>query len=109
MGMGIRKGDRVVVTAGRDKGKAGKVIYVYPRKARALVEGINMVKKHVRRSQKNPQGGIVSQELPIHVSNLNLICPVSGKSTRMKTLVSEDGSKQRISAKNKAVIEVSAP
>ncbi len=105
MSMAIRKGDKVIVIAGRDKGKTSKVIYVYPRKGRALVEGVNMVKKHVRRSQKNPQGGMVSQELPIHLSNLNLVCPVSGKATRIKTLIAGDGSKQRISSKNKAVIE----
>ncbi len=104
MGLGIRKGDKVTVLAGRDRGKTGRVIYVYPKKNRALVEGINMVKKHVRRSQKDPQGGIVSRELPIQLSNLSLVCPVTNKPTRLKTLVAADGSKQRVSAKNKAVI-----
>ena len=104
MGVGIKKGDKVHILSGRDKGKTARVIYVYPKKGRALVEGINMVKKHMRKSQQNPQGGIVSKETTIHVSNLGLICPVSGKPTRLKTLVAGDGSKQRISAKNKAVI-----
>ena len=104
MGLGIKKGDKVFVLAGKDKGKTGRVIYVYPKKGRALVEGINMVKKHMRKSQQNPQGGIVSQETTINLSNLGLACPISGKPTRLKNLVAGDGSKQRISAKNKAVI-----
>lgn len=104
MSLGIKKGDKVAVLAGRDKGKTARVIYVYPKKNRALVEGVNMVKKHVRKSQKDPQGGIISRELPIHLSNLSLICPTTNKPTRIKTLVATDGSKQRISAKNKMVI-----
>lgn len=104
MSLRIKRGDKVAVLAGRDKGKAGKVIHVYPQKERALVEGINVVKKHVRKSQKNPQGGIIQQEIPIHLSNLSLLCPVSGKPSRLKTLIAADGSKQRVSAKNKAVI-----
>ena len=104
MSLGIKKGDKVVVLAGRDKGKTARVIYVYPKKNRALVEGVNMVKKHVRKSQKDPQGGIISRELPIHLSNLSLICPTTNKATRIKTLVAGDGSKQRISAKHKMVI-----
>lgn len=104
MGLGIKKGDKVFIRTGKDRGKTGKVIYVYPKKGRALVEGINMVKKHLRKSQQNPQGGIVSRETTVNLSNLSLLCPVSGKATRLKTLVAGDGSKQRISAKNKAVI-----
>ncbi len=104
MGLRIRKGDKVVVLAGRDKGKNGKVINVYPSKNRALVEGINMVKKHLRKSQQNPSGAIVSRELPIHLSNLALLSPSSGKATRIKNLVAADGSKQRVSAKEKAVL-----
>lgn len=104
MSVGIRKGDKVFVLSGKDKGKTGRVIYVYPSKNRALVEGINMVKKHLRKSQQNPQGGIANQEATIHLSNLSLICPISGKPTRLKMVVAGDGSKQRVSAKNKAVI-----
>ena len=104
MSLRIRKNDKVVVLAGRDKGKTGKVIAVYPKKDRALVEGINMVKKHVRKSQQNPNGAITHKELPIHISNLSLLDPASCKPTRIKTLVAEDGSKQRASAKTKAVI-----
>ncbi len=104
MGLGIRKGDKVKVLAGRDKGKTGKVIHVYPKKNRAMVEGINMAKKHTRRSQQHPQGAILSQELPIHLANLSLIDPASNKPTRVKTLVAKDGSKQRASVKSQSVI-----
>ena len=104
MGLGIRRGDKVHVLAGRDKGKTGKVIHVYPKKDRALVEGVNMAKKHVRRSQQHPQGAVLSKELPIHLANLGLLDPVSNKPTRIKTLVAKDGSKQRTGAKSKAVI-----
>ena len=106
MGLRVRKGDKVKILAGRDRGKTGKVLHVYPKKDRALVEGINMVKKHLRKSQQNPQGAIVQKELPIHISNLSLMDPVSSKATRMNTLVAADGSKQRVGGKSKAVIGV---
>ncbi|HTL71434.1 MAG TPA: 50S ribosomal protein L24 [Candidatus Eisenbacteria bacterium] len=104
MSLRIRKGDKVKVLAGKDKGKTGKVLFVYPKNGRALVEGVNLAKKFVRRSQKYPSGAILDQEMPIHLSNLALLSPVSGKTTRLKTTVAEDGSKQRISAKEKAVL-----
>ena len=104
MSLRVRKGDKVKVLAGKDRGKTGKVIHVYPTVNRALVEGINMVKKHLRKSQQNPSGAIVNKELPIHISNLALLDPVSSKVTRVRTLVADDGSKQRASSKSKAVI-----
>ena len=104
MSLRIKKGDKVQIRSGKDKGKTGKVLFVYPKRSRALVEGINMVKKHMRKSQQNPQGGIVSQESTIHLSKLSLLDPVSNKPTRIKVLVAQDGSKQRVSAKNKAVM-----
>ena len=104
MSLRIRKGDRVKVLAGRDRGKTGKVLHVYPEKHRALVEGINMVKKHMRKSQQNPQGAVIQKELPIHISNLGLMDPVSSKPTRIQSLVAADGSKQRVASKSKAVI-----
>ena len=79
----IRKGDEVIVLAGDDKGRKGKVLKVLVAKQRALVEGVNMVSKSMKPSAKNPQGGIVKQEAPIHVSNLSLIDPKSGKATRI--------------------------
>ena len=81
--MHIKKGDTVYVNAGNDKGKTGKVLSVIPSENRAVVEGVNIVKKHTKPNAKNPQGGIVSQEAPIHVSNLQLIDPKSGKPTRV--------------------------
>ncbi len=104
MSLRIKKGDRVLVLVGKDKGKSGKVLHVYPKRGRALVEGINMVKKHMKKSQQHPQGALISKEISIHLSNLGLADPVSGKPTRLKTLIAGDGSKQRVSAKNKAVL-----
>ena len=71
------------VNAGNDKGKTGKVLSVAPAENRAIVEGINMVSKHTKPNSKQPQGGILKQEAPIHISNLNLIDPQSGKPTRV--------------------------
>ena len=79
----IKKGDTVYVNAGNDKGKTGKVLSVAPAENRAIVEGINMVSKHTKPNSKQPQGGIIKQEAPVHISNLNLIDPQSGKPTRV--------------------------
>lgn len=79
----IRKDDNVIILAGKDKGKKGKVLKVLKAEQRAIVEGLNMVKKSQKPSAKNPQGGIVEQEAPIHISNLSLIDPKSGKATRV--------------------------
>ena len=87
----IRKGDMVLVRSGRDKRAKGKVLAVYPSERRAIVEGVNMVSKHTKPTAKNPQGGIVRQEAPIHVSNLMLIDPASGKPTRVGHRLNADG------------------
>ena len=79
----IKKGDTVYVNAGNDKGKTGKVLSVAPAEDRVIVEGINMVSKHTKPNSKQPQGGIIKQEAPIHISNLNLIDPKSNKPTRV--------------------------
>ena len=79
----IRKDDTVIVLAGKDKGKTGKVMKVLVKDQRAIVENVNMVSKNTKPSAKNPQGGIVKQEAPIHISNLSLIDPKSGKATRI--------------------------
>ena len=79
----IRKDDTVIVLAGSDKGKTGKVLKVLVKDERAIVEGINVVSKSAKPSAKNPQGGIIKQEAPIHISNLSLIDPKSGKATRV--------------------------
>ena len=79
----IKKGDTVIVLAGKDKGKKGNVQKVLVEDQRVIVEGINMISKSTKPSAKNPQGGIVKQEAPIHVSNVSLIDPKSGKATRV--------------------------
>lgn len=96
----IKKNDIVVVLAGEDKGKTGKVLKVLVEKNRALVEGVNMVSKSTKPSAQNPQGGIVKQEAPIHISNLSLVDPKSGKATRVGIKVTEDGKKVRIAKKS---------
>ena len=95
----IKKGDTVYVNAGNDKGKTGKVLSVDPSKDRAIIEGINMVSKHTKPNAQNPQGGIIKQEAGIHVSNLQLIDPQSGKPTRVGHKV-VDGKKIRYAKKS---------
>ncbi len=95
----IKKGDTVYVNAGNDKGKTGKVLSVDPAKDRAIVEGVNMVSRHTKPNAKQPQGGIIKQEAPIHISNLNLIDPKSGKPTRVGFKVEGD-KKVRIAKKS---------
>ena len=101
----IRKGDEVIVLAGDDKGRKGKVLKVLVTKQRALVEGVNMVSKSMKPSAKNPQGGIVKQEAPIHVSNLSLIDPKSGKATRIGMKKTDDAKKVRVAKKSGEVIK----
>ena len=79
----IKKGDTVMILAGNSKGQTGKVLKVFVKEQKAIVEGWNMVSKSMKPSAKNPQGGIVKQEAPIHISNLSLIDPKSGKPTRV--------------------------
>lgn len=80
----IKKGDTVYVNSGEDKGKTGRVLKVLVKEGRALVEGINMVSKSTKPNAKNPQGGIVKQEAAIHISNLNVVDPKTGKPTRVE-------------------------
>ena len=96
----IKKGYTVYVNAGEDKGKTGRVLKVLIEKNRAVVEGINMVTKATKPNAKNPQGGLVKMEAPIHVSNLQLLDPKSGKPTRVGYKVNEEGKKVRISKKS---------
>ena len=96
----IKKGDTVYGNAGNDKGKTGRVVRVLVKKCRAVVEGVNMVSKSVKPSAKHPQGGIIKMEAPIHVSNLNLIDPKSGKPTRVGYRFNEEGKKVRYSKKS---------
>lgn len=100
--MKIKKGDTVVVVAGKDKGAKGKVIQAFPQRERVLVEGVNRIKKHtkVSRTERGAQsGGIVTQEAPIHVSNV-MVVDSDGKPTRVGYRFGEDGKKVRISRRN---------
>ena len=97
----IKSGDQVIVIAGADKGKVGKVLRVLTGKDRVVVEGINRVWKHVRPSQRNPQGGRIQKDAPIHLSNVQPLDPTSGKGTRIKFEV-KDGIKHRVAVKSGA-------
>jgi len=99
MSLGIRKDDMVIVIAGRDKGKKGKVLKVLPSKNRAVVEGVNLVKKHLRRRSEEEKGGIFQIPSPIHLSNLMLFCRSCNRGVRFKTQVLKDGTKVRICKK----------
>jgi large subunit ribosomal protein L24 len=101
--MHVKKGDKVRVISGKDKGKTGLILAAFPKESRVLVEGVNIVKKHSKPSQVNPQGGIISFEAPIHVSNVMPIDPKSGNPTRVgsKTV---DGKKVRV-AKSGEVLD----
>ncbi len=101
----VRKGDRVVVTTGRDKGKKGEVLRVYPDEGRVLISGVNVVKKHQKQTQSQ-QGGIVSKEAPINVSNVAHIDPKSGEPTRVGFKVLADGRKVRVAKKSGETIDV---
>ena len=96
----IKKNDTVIVLAGEDKGKTGKVLKVLVNENRAIVEGVNIVSKSTKPSAKFPQGGIVKQEAPIHISNLSLVDPKSGKPTRVGIKLTEDGKKVRVAKKS---------
>jgi large subunit ribosomal protein L24 len=91
----IKSGDQVMVIAGADKGKSGKVLRVLTNKDRVIVEGINRVWKHVRPSQRSPQGGRIQKDAPIHLSNVMPLDPTTGKGTRVK-FSDKDGRKHRI-------------
>ena len=101
----IKKGDRVIVTTGRDKGKKGEVIKVFSKECRALVSGVNTVKRHQKQTQKQ-QGGIVNKELPVHLSNLAHVDPKSGAATRVGWKILGDGRRVRFSKKSGEVIDV---
>ncbi|MGN7403032.1 50S ribosomal protein L24 [Cytobacillus praedii] len=102
--MHVKKGDKVMIISGKDKGKTGVILAAFPKQDRVLVEGVNIVKKHSKPSQVNPQGGIINQEAPIHVSNVLPVDPKSGKPTRVgyKTV---DGKKVRVATKSGEVLD----
>ncbi len=96
----IKKGDTVYVNAGDNKGQTGKVLKVFVKEQRALVEGVNMVKKSQKPSAKFPQGGIVEMEAPIQISNLNVVDPKTGKPTRIGRKLNADGKLVRYAKKS---------
>ena len=100
----IKRDDTVMVIAGKDKGRKGKVLRVFPARARVLVENVNMVKRHSRPSQAH-QGGIVEKEAPIHISNVMLVCPNCGDPARVGFSVLEDGTKRRLCKRCGEIIE----
>ena len=105
MSVKIKKGDRVIVTTGRDKGKKGEVLRMFPKEDRALVQGVNVVKRHQRQTQTQA-GGIVSKESSIHISNLAHVDPKSGGATRIGFKTLGDGRKVRVAKKSGEVIDV---
>ena len=96
----IKKGDTVYVNTGKDKGKTGKVIKVFVEDQRAIVEGLNIVSKNQKPNAKNPQGGIIKMEAPIHISNLNVVDPKTGKPTRIGRRLNEEGKLVRYAKKS---------
>src|SRR5699024_89013 len=102
--MHVKKGDKVMVITGKDKGKTVVVLTAFPKQDRVLVEGVNVVKKHMKPNQLNPQGGIVDQEAAIHVSNVMVIDPKTGEPTRVGYKV-EDGKKVRVAKKSGEVLD----
>jgi large subunit ribosomal protein L24 len=100
----IKKGDRVVVLAGRDKGKRGEVLQVIPSENRALVQGVNIVRRHQKQSAQQ-EGGIVTKEVPIHISNIGLEDPADGSPTRVGYKFMDDGRKVRFAKRSGEAID----
>ena len=100
----IKKGDKVVVLTGRDKGRTGEVFQVMPKESRALVRGVNLVKRHQRQTM-NQEGGIIQKEAPVHLSNLAVADPKDGKPTRVGFKVLDDGRKVRFAKRSGDLID----
>lgn len=100
----IRKGDTVIVISGKDKGKTGKVLRVWPEAMKCTVERVNLVKRHTKPTPTRREGGIIEREQPLHLAKVMPVDPATGKGTRVRTRVEDDGSKVRI-AKSGKVIE----
>jgi large subunit ribosomal protein L24 len=95
-GLKIKKGDRVIVLSGKDKGKEGEVSRVYPEKGLVIVDGVNIAKKHQKPTQQTMQGGIIDKDMPIQVSNVAIVSPEDGKATRVGYRFEPDGTKVRV-------------
>lgn len=104
--MFLRKDDLVIVRKGKDKGKTGKILKIFPERRKAVVEKVNFVKEFIRPDQsKNIKGGIMEKEAPIHVSNLMLYCPDCGQGVRVKNSILDDDTKIRVCSKCEASLE----
>jgi len=103
--LGIKKNDTVAVICGDEKGKRGRVLAVYPREGRLLIERLNIIKRHMKPSRKYTQGGIIEREAPIHRSNVMLVCPKCDKPTKIGQRILEDGTKVRVCKKCKEVLD----
>jgi len=102
----IKKGDIVAVLAGKNIGKQGKVLHIFPKKNRALVEGINFIKRHTRGNPQRAQsGGIITREDPIHLSNIMFVCPNCNQPSRLGRTILNDGSKVRVCKKCNEIVE----
>lgn len=101
----IRKGDTVVVIAGRERGKSGKVLSVDLSAGRVTVEKLNIIKRHTKPNQKAKQGGILEREAPLSIANVMFLCPVTQKPTRMGVRTLEDGRRVRFSKKSNEIVE----
>jgi len=100
----VKKDDLVMIVAGKDKGKSGKVLRVLPEKERGLVENLNLIKRHTRPSQTNNEGGIIEKEAPIAISNVQLLCPGCSKPARTGIKALEDGNKVRFCKKCNEIV-----
>lgn len=105
MSVRLKKNDRVQVISGKDKGKEGKIMRRDPNRDMVVIEGVNMVSRHVKPSQKNPQSGIVKQEAPIYAAKVMLVCPQCGKATRVGASFLESGKKVRVCKKCGEIID----
>ena len=104
----IRKGDQVYVITGKDRGKTGRVMVMYRKEQKVLVEGVNLVKKSVKTNPaKNVKGGVVEREQPLHISNVAVVCPETNAPSRVARKILQDGSRVRVAAKSGAVLDKS--
>ncbi len=103
--MKLRKGDKVKITAGKDKGKDGVIDRLYPKQDKVLIQGINTVKRHIKKNQELPQGGIIDMPRPLRSANIALVCPKCSKITRVGYVTEKDGKKKRVCRKCKATFK----
>jgi len=103
--MSFKKGDYVLVISGDDKGKKGKIVGIFPKKMKVIVESVNFLKKHTKPTQKVPQGGVIKQEGALHISNIKLICNKCNKPTTVKREKVKEGKRVRVCKKCKEIID----